>query len=55
MRYAVNRPIGFDPTEACTLQEAIRAYTKTAAWINGDGDEMGQLNPGMLADFNLAD
>ena len=53
MRYAVSRPVGFDPSEACTTDEAFRAYTETAAWINRDGDTMGQLKPGYLADYNL--
>jgi len=45
---ATNRPF-----EACTEEEAIDAYTRTAAWINGDAHTMGSLEPGMWADFVL--
>ena len=55
MEFAVNRPEGFDPAEACTSREAFIAYTATSAWINGDSGSMGSLEPGMLADFQLLD
>ncbi|HSI74063.1 MAG TPA: amidohydrolase [Fimbriimonas sp.] len=50
---AVNRPEGFDPTEACTWEEAVRAYTVEGARANGDGAAMGALEPGMDADFQI--
>jgi predicted amidohydrolase YtcJ len=51
MATAVNRPEGFDPTEACTMAEAIRAYTLEGGRVNGD--HMGALEPGQDADFQL--
>ena len=37
---AVDRE-GFDPSERCTQEEAIRAYTETAAQICGDAGHLG--------------
>ena len=50
---ASNRPKGFSPTENCTREEAILAYTAGGALANGEPDLMGTLNPGSLADFQL--
>jgi len=53
IRTASNRPPGFDPAENCTLEEAILAYTASAADVNGDRGEMGTLLPGTLAHFQV--
>lgn len=50
---AVARPEGFDPAENVSREEAILAYTREAARIDGDENEMGALLPGMYADFQL--
>lgn len=50
---AVDRPIGFDPSEAVTAQEALRLYTQESAVANGDAGVMGSLEPGQLADFQV--
>jgi predicted amidohydrolase YtcJ len=48
IRAAVQRPQGFDPAEACTWQEAIRAYSIQGAKVNGDSaiTEEFQVAPG---------
>lgn len=53
IRMAVHRPDGFNPAEALTVTEAIDGYTKFAAEANGDGDWLGQIAPGYLAEFNV--
>ncbi|CAN5363643.1 amidohydrolase [soil metagenome] len=50
---AINRPEGFDEHESCSLKEAIRAYTSEGAKVNGDGESMGSLKPGMIADYRV--
>ncbi len=50
---ASGRPEGFDPAENLTRAEAIEAYTRMGAIINSQGDWLGQLAPGHVADFNL--
>ena len=52
---ASNRPREFDSSENCTRAEAILAYTKSAAEVNGDAGEMGTLEPGTLAHFQFYD
>jgi len=52
---ASNRPEGFDPSENCTRDEAIRAYTVMGAVANHEADLMGELKAGQLADFQLVD
>lgn len=52
---ASNRPPEFDPSENCTREEAILAYTVKGAEVNGDEGEMGTLEPGTLAHFQLYD
>ncbi len=54
IRTAVHRPAGFDPAEAITPEEAIYAYTQASADANDDGERMGSLLPGQLADFRLS-
>ena len=50
---ASNRPAGFDASENVTVSEAILAYTRGGAEANGDSSSMGNLEPGMFADFNV--
>ncbi len=49
---AVNRPAGFAPDEAVTVEEAIHAYTAAGASANFDSDQ-GRLEPGFHADFQV--
>ncbi len=55
IKAAVNRPEGFLGGENCTLPEAIIAYTVRGAEVNGDTGNMGSLEAGELADFQLRD
>jgi predicted amidohydrolase YtcJ len=48
-----SRPEGFDASENLTRAEAVSAYTREGSRANGDGDRMGTLEPGALADFCL--
>lgn len=41
----------FSPDEALTVPEAIRAYTKGAAYVTGEEGIKGSLEPGLLADM----
>ena len=41
----------FAPDEAITMEEAIRGYTLTGAYLNFEEDEKGSLEPGKLADM----
>lgn len=49
---SVNRPQGFAPDEAITIEEAIHAYTAAGATANYDEDQ-GQVRPGFHADFQV--
>jgi predicted amidohydrolase YtcJ len=51
IRTASNRPEGFDPSENCTLEEAIRCYTIEGARVNGDDPAL--LESGSGAHFQL--
>ncbi len=51
---AVDRPEAFDAEENLTRAEALYAYTAMGALANGDGDEMGWLQPGQFADFQVS-
>lgn len=53
IRTAVHRPDGFDPAEAVSPAEAIRAYTVNGAEANEDMGVMGALLPGEFADYQL--
>ncbi|MHC5038999.1 MAG: amidohydrolase [Planctomycetota bacterium] len=46
---------GWYPEEKITVEEAIRAYTRTPAEIVGDGAQRGTLEPGKIADFCVLD
>ena len=39
------------PDEAITIEEAVRGYTLTSAFINFDEDIKGSLEPGKYADM----
>lgn len=49
------RPDGYDQGENISPAEAWRGYTSAAAQANEDGEWMGSLEPGQLADFQLLD
>jgi predicted amidohydrolase YtcJ len=51
---AVNRPEGYDPAEAVTVEEGEWAWTRGAALANGDTDQ-GEIKPGCHADYRLLD
>ncbi|HJW13327.1 MAG TPA: amidohydrolase family protein, partial [Thermoanaerobaculia bacterium] len=44
-------PGGWFPEQRITVEEALRAYTATAAWAAFEESEKGTLAPGKLADF----
>ncbi len=48
-------PDGWVPEEKITVEEALRAYTVTAAYASYDEDKKGMIRPGMLADLTLID
>ena len=48
-------PDGWVPDEKITVEEALRAYTVTAAYASYDEDKKGMIRPGMLADLALID
>ena len=41
----------YGPEERLTIEEAIRGYTRNAAWLTFEENEKGTLEPGMLADM----
>jgi len=44
-------PGGWQPDQKLSLTEALRGFTADAAWAGGDEKEVGQLAPGLHADF----
>ena len=46
-------PAGWVPQQKITVDEAVRAYTSTAAYASFDESRKGVLSPGRLADFVL--
>jgi predicted amidohydrolase YtcJ len=53
---ALGGPDGvFEPQERITVKEALRAYTRTAAWALGMEDSIGSIEPGKLADLVIWD
>ena len=46
-------PDGWVPEQKITLEEALRAYTRTAAYASFEEDRKGALTVGRLADFVL--
>ena len=45
------RPGGWVPEQKITVEEALRAYTVSAAYAAFEEKEKGSLTPGRLADF----
>jgi predicted amidohydrolase YtcJ len=48
-------PGGWIPEERVTVEQALRAYTSTAAYASFEEDIKGRIRPGMLADMVLLD
>jgi predicted amidohydrolase YtcJ len=48
-------PGGWVPEQKITVEEALRAYTRDAAYASFEEEEKGVLAPGKLADFVLLD
>jgi predicted amidohydrolase YtcJ len=44
-------PTGWVPTQKITVEEAVRAYTSSAAYASFEEQSKGTLAPGLLADF----
>jgi len=42
-----------EPGEAITAEQALIAYTRTAAWVNFTDDKLGTLEKGKLADLDV--
>lgn len=53
IRTAVHRPAGFDPSENLSAVEALNAYTAGGADACDEGEDLGQLEPGQWADFQV--
>jgi predicted amidohydrolase YtcJ len=45
----------FGPDERMSIQEALRAYTATGAWLTREEGLKGSLEPSKLADFIVLD
>ena len=52
---AGNPPGGWYPAQRLTLQEALRGYTREAAYAEFEEDQKGSLGPGKLADLIVID
>ncbi len=48
-------PEGWVPNQKITVEEALRAYTRDAAYASFEEDIKGTLEPGKLADFVIID
>ena len=48
-------PDGWVPEEKISVEDALTAYTRTAAYASFDENVKGQLKPGLLADFIILD
>ena len=46
---------GWNPQEKLTIEELLRMYTREAAYSEGREEELGRLQPGMLADIIVVD
>lgn len=53
VRTAAHRPDGFDPGENLDAVEALNAATAGGADACDDGEELGQLEPGQWADYQV--
>jgi predicted amidohydrolase YtcJ len=49
LQLAITHPA--NPPEAITLEQAVIAYTRTAAYAEHEEHEKGTIAPGMLADL----
>ena len=52
---AGEHPDGWVPEEKISVEDALTAYTRTAAYASFDENVKGQLKPGLLADFIILD
>jgi hypothetical protein len=48
-------PDGWVPKEKITVEEALWAYTRAAAYASFEERDKGMIQPGMLADFTMID
>ncbi len=48
-------PGGWQPDQRLSAAEAVRGFTADAAWAGRDEKEVGQLAPGLRADFVILD
>ena len=48
-------PDGWVPAQKITVEEALRAYTRAAAYASFDEQNRGMIQPGMLADLTMID
>ncbi len=48
-------PGGWQPEQRLSAAEAVRGFTADAAWAGRDEKEVGQLAPGLRADFVIVD
>ncbi|MDZ7768073.1 MAG: amidohydrolase family protein [Woeseiaceae bacterium] len=48
-------PDGWMPSQKITVEQALHAYTSSAAYASFDENVKGSLEPGKLADFVLLD
>src|SRR5262249_23586595 len=48
-------PGGWIPKQRVTVEEALRAYTRDAAYASYEDAHTGSLTPGRLADFVMID
>ncbi|MEX1127544.1 MAG: amidohydrolase family protein [Vicinamibacterales bacterium] len=48
-------PGGWVPAQKITVEEAVRAYTSSAAYASFEESRKGTLAPGRLADFVMLD
>jgi predicted amidohydrolase YtcJ len=48
-------PHGWIPEQRITVEDALRAYTRSAAYAGFQDSTVGVLKPGMLADFVMID
>ena len=50
-----NNPRGWHPEQRVTVEQALTAYTRTAAYAGFQDDRLGRLRPGYLADIVVLD
>ena len=47
--------IGWGPEQKITVEQALVAYTRNAAYVSFDEDQKGSIEKGKLADFVIID